>query len=86
MRAAMSAPGDMTCIELVEVVTDYLDGALPARDRVALERHLDECPYCREYVEQMRQTAAALGQTEPVKLSPAAEERLLAEFRGWRDA
>ena len=50
---------EMTCKELVEVVTDYLEGGCPSAERARLEAHLAECPYCVEYIEQMRQTIAA---------------------------
>jgi anti-sigma factor RsiW len=52
----MRAHDEMTCRELVELVTDYLEGKLPAGDKRRLEAHLDECPYCMEYIDQMRQT------------------------------
>ena len=57
----MSPQDEITCKELVEVVSDYLEGRLPANDRRRLEEHLGECPYCVEYIDQMRLTIAALG-------------------------
>jgi anti-sigma factor RsiW len=47
---------EMTCQELVELVTDYLEAVLPEPQRERLEAHLAECPYCEEYIAQMRQT------------------------------
>ena len=52
---------DMACNELVEEVSDYLEGTLPAAERERLEAHLRECPFCTTYVEQMRAVVAALG-------------------------
>jgi anti-sigma factor RsiW len=75
---------EMSCKELVEVVTDYLEGTLPDRDRVRLEAHLAECPYCEEYVAQMRQTIEALGERPAEPLDPSREAELLEAFRGWR--
>jgi anti-sigma factor RsiW len=77
---------EMTCRELVELVTNYLEGALPAPDRIRLEAHLVECPYCEEYIAQMRLTVMALGRLPPEPIDPAREEELLEAFRGWRRA
>ena len=76
----------MTCRELVEVVTDYLEGVLPERDRVRLEAHLAECSYCEEYIAQMRQTIDALGELPPEMIHPRRQQELLEAFRGWRGA
>jgi anti-sigma factor RsiW len=75
----------MACRELVEVVTDYLEGTLPAEDRRRLEQHLEECPYCEQYIEQMRETVAALGGLSQESMSPQARRELLEAFRGWRE-
>jgi anti-sigma factor RsiW len=75
---------EMPCQELVEVVTDYLDGALAASDRLRFEAHLDECDGCRAYLEQMRHTIAVVGSVEAEDLSEETREGLLAAFRGWR--
>jgi len=77
---------EMTCRELVEVVSDYLEDRLSERDRLRLEAHLAECPYCAEYVDQMRQTIAALGELPPEPVDPRQQEQLLEAFRGWRRA
>src|SRR5215218_3267941 len=53
---------EMACNELVEVVTEYLEGTLAEEDRQRLEAHLEECPYCVDYVEQFRETIAATGE------------------------
>jgi len=77
---------EMTCRELVELVTEYLEGALLGDDRMRLEAHLAECPYCEEYIAQMQRTVAALGQLPPEPIDPAREQVLLEAFRGWRSA
>ena len=75
---------DMSCRELVEAVTDYLEGRLPARDRERLEAHLEVCPHCVEYVDQIRRTIAALGSLDTAALAPETRAGLLEAFRGWR--
>lgn len=83
---AGSAQQEMACQELVEVVTDYLEGTLPEHDRVRLEAHLAECPYCVDYIAQMRKTILALGKLPTEAVDPAQREALLEAFRGWRNA
>ena len=75
---------EMSCRELVELVTEYLEGTLPAHHRALLEEHLAECPYCEEYVAQMRRTITALGRLRAEPIDPVRERELLAAFRGWR--
>lgn len=77
---------EITCRELVELVTEYLEGSLPGHDRMRLQAHLAECPYCEEYIAQMRRTVAALGKLPPEPIDPAREQVLLEAFRGWRSA
>ena len=83
--APLNQHDEMACRELVEVVTDYLEDSLPDADRRRLEQHLEACPYCLEYVEQMRQTIAALGRLSRESLAPEARQELLQAFRGWRE-
>ena len=68
----------MTCSELVELVTDYLDGALAPAERAAFEDHLAGCPGCQAYLDQMRLTVAALGALPREALSQEACAHLLA--------
>lgn len=77
---------DLSCQELVELVTDYLEGALPSGDRARFDAHLATCPHCRIYLEQMRHTVAALGHLPAAAVSPAALQVLLEHFRRWKDA
>jgi predicted anti-sigma-YlaC factor YlaD len=74
----------LTCKELVELVTDYLEGALSPSDHRRFDEHLTTCPYCRIYLEQMRQTIRTLGHLPDETIPPAALEALLTRFRGWR--
>jgi anti-sigma factor RsiW len=82
--SAIETP-EMSCRELVEVITDYLEGALPPEDRARFDAHIADCEDCTNYLDQMRQTIRALGHLPPESLSPEAERALLEAFRGWRD-
>lgn len=73
----------MTCRELVELVTDYLEGALPHEDVVRFEEHLAACPGCATYLEQVRRTIAVTRASGDV-VSPAAVSPLLEAFRDWQ--
>jgi len=77
---------EITCQELVELVTDYVEAVLPEPERARLEAHLAECPYCEEYIAQMRQTIDALGELSLEVISRERQEQLLEAFRGWRRA
>jgi anti-sigma factor RsiW len=75
---------DLSCRELVELVSDYLSGHLSADDRTKFELHLAYCAPCRTYLEQMRQVLSSAGQLTESSLSPAARQTLLSAFRGWK--
>ena len=79
----MPAPADLTCRELVELVTDYLEGALPSTERARFEAHLADCDDCPLYLGQMRLTIRALGALTEERVPPAAREELLRLFRRW---
>lgn len=74
----------VVCREAVELVTDYLEGALSPQDRARFEAHLAQCPHCTRYLEQMRETIAALGRVEPEALAPDARDELVALYRRWQ--
>ena len=75
---------DMSCRELVEAITAYLDGTLPAADRGRFDAHLSECPDCTEYVAQMRNTIERLGRLDETTLSRETRQGIIAAFRDWR--
>ena len=77
---------ELACIEVVELVTDYLEGAMPARKRRLLEQHLTACDGCTAYVEQMRRTIATTGRLRAEDIPPELEERLLVAFESWKSA
>jgi predicted anti-sigma-YlaC factor YlaD len=75
---------ELSCQELVELVTDYLEGALPAELHQRFDDHIAHCSGCRAYLEQMHATVRVTGALTPESLSPDAESTLLEAFRGWR--
>ena len=78
---------DLACQELVELVTEYLEGQLPPDELARFEAHLTACRNCRAYLAQMRQTVDALGHVSLDSLSPKALRELQRAFEGWkRDA
>lgn len=75
---------DLVCQQAVELVTDYLEGALSRRDRLRFEFHLRNCPNCTNYVEQIGMTVRLAGMIEPDELSPEARAELTDLYRRWR--
>jgi anti-sigma factor RsiW len=74
----------LVCQEVVELVTDYLEGALSRRDRRRFEAHLADCPHCTEYLAQMRATIRLTGRLGPDDLSPEMSDDLVELYRRWR--
>jgi anti-sigma factor RsiW len=85
MIPLLSAP-ELSCRELVRLITDYLEGSLSVRDRRRFERHLRGCDGCTTYVEQMRETIRLAGTLGEDDISPHAREELLSVFRDWKAA
>jgi anti-sigma factor RsiW len=77
---------DLTCRELVEIVTDYLEGRLPPGDRLRFDEHLLVCPGCTNYLEQMRETIRLTGTLREEDLPAPAREELLEAFRNWKES
>ena len=80
----MTIADDLTCQQLVELVTDYLEEALPPRERRRFEEHLAHCPGCGAYLEQMRATIRLTGRLTEASLRDDARDDLLRLFRDWR--
>jgi anti-sigma factor RsiW len=74
----------ITCQELVELVTDYLEGALPPDEAERFEQHLAVCRGCESYVDQLRTTVATVGRIGEEDLPTDTRNRLLDAFKGWR--
>ena len=75
---------DLTCQEFVELVTDYLEGALDEDTVRRFEEHLALCPGCETYLSQMKETASRLGEIPVESLSAETQATLLAAFRDFR--
>ena len=75
---------DLTCREVVELVTDYLEGALPPRDRLDFEHHLVWCSWCRDYLDHMRTTIELTGRPDDSEPASPLREQLLDAFRDWK--
>lgn len=75
--------GELTCRELVTLVTDYLEGGLSKRDRRRFDDHLRTCDGCTEYLEQIRETIVLAGHVDEESLDPVSRDALLAAFRDW---
>jgi predicted anti-sigma-YlaC factor YlaD len=74
----------LTCQELVELVTDYLEGVLPPDERARFDIHVQGCSGCRSYLQQMKQTLSLTGRLREDELLPPARDELLHLFRRWK--
>jgi anti-sigma factor RsiW len=74
------SPRDLACRELVELITDFIEGALPPDDMAVVEAHLAECDGCDRYLAQMRATMRVLGTAAVVTLPDEAVDSLMAAF------
>jgi anti-sigma factor RsiW len=81
-----SPPDDLACIDAIELMTDYLEGALPAHEVQRLETHLGWCPGCADYLNQLRTIAGSLSGLTESSLPDAVRDDLIASFRSLRDA
>ena len=77
-------PAELPCQEVVELVTDYLEGALAAADRRRFESHLAGCPHCTEYLAQMRETISLAGRVAPEDLTPQMRDEFVDLYRRWQ--
>jgi anti-sigma factor RsiW len=82
MRRA--GPGGLACREVVELLSDYLEGTLPPRTRRRVERHLAACDGCHDYLEQLRETVHTVGRLSEDDLDPAVRDELVDAFHRWR--
>jgi anti-sigma factor RsiW len=73
----------MSCRELVELVTDYLEGSLSPADSARFDEHIAECIWCSRYLEQIRVTITTVGRIDEESISGEARDELLHAFRDW---
>jgi anti-sigma factor RsiW len=74
----------ITCREILDLLTDYLESALPAPMYALVDSHLAECDHCANLLDQLRATIHALGSLAGEHVAPDVRERLLVAFRSWR--
>lgn len=86
----MKTPGrtvalpEMTCKQLVELVTEYLEEALSEVDRIRFKQHLETCGYCRRHVDQVRRTISIVSRAQHEPITPERKQELLDLFRAWK--
>ncbi len=76
---------DLVCQEVVELITDYLEGELSRAERRRFDAHLADCEHCTEYLAQMRATIRLTGRLQAEDLTPAMREEFSTLYRRWRD-
>ena len=84
LRLPLRGRRDIVCQQAVELVADYLEGALSRADRARFEAHLANCPHCTEYLAQMRATIALTGGLTADDLTPQMQDEFVTLFRQWR--
>ena len=82
----MTVIRELKCQEIVEVITDYLEGAMDADLRASFDAHLGGCPHCTHYLEQIEAMIRVTGTIEAESLPAEFQAGLLAAFRDWRQA
>ena len=80
----MKLSRDLTCAEVVELVTEYLEGGLSPDERGRFEEHLGVCDLCVTYLDQMRETIRSTGRLRAEQLDPQLHDALVDAFRGWK--
>ena len=74
----------LTCREIVQLMTEYLEGTMPTEERLRFERHVAICPPCRGFLAQMREMLRLSGDVTEESISPEVRAELLAAFRDWK--
>jgi anti-sigma factor RsiW len=77
-------PAEIPCQEVVELVTDYLEGTLSRGERRRFEHHLAGCPHCTAYLAQMRETLRLTGRLIPEDLSAEMQREFAAIYERWQ--
>jgi predicted anti-sigma-YlaC factor YlaD len=74
----------LTCQQMTEVITTYLEGQMPLGQRIRFQLHVGMCKHCRAYLKQMKSTVQTLGRLPDEAMPPEIEAELLQRFRSWR--
>jgi predicted anti-sigma-YlaC factor YlaD len=80
----MPTEDELSCQQVVELVTDYLENSLLPEMLIRLEVHVAECPGCENYIEQMQLTIDMLHQIAQASVFPTRKQELLQLFRDWK--
>ncbi len=80
----LQADKELVCQQMVELVTEYLEGTLSRSQRRRFDAHLEGCEHCSEYLEQMRATIRLTGRLRTEDLTPAMREEFMALYRRLR--
>ena len=75
---------ELNCQEVVELVTDYLEQVLLPEKQAQFEEHIEECPGCDTYLEQVQQTIMMLRKLSEQQTFPETKQDLLEIFRNWK--
>jgi predicted anti-sigma-YlaC factor YlaD len=78
-------PPIMSCSQLVDLVSDYVEDRLPVPDRLRFEEHLAVCGPCRSYFDQMRDTIRLTGELREESIDPAVRDTAVEAFRDWKE-
>ena len=76
--------GNLSCQDLTDLITDYLEGCLSLTDKIRFQIHLGLCIGCRTYLSQMKTTIETLGQLPPEPMPDHVRDELMARFRNWK--
>ncbi|MGB0910097.1 MAG: zf-HC2 domain-containing protein [Nitrospirales bacterium] len=76
--------GNLSCQGVSEIVTEYLEGAMPWSTRIRFHMHLGLCSACRNYLQQMKYTVQTLGKIPAEPISPQVRDALLKRFKDWK--
>lgn len=74
----------LVCQQMVELITDYLEGGLPRSQQRRFEAHISGCEHCSEYLEQMRRTIRLTGRLRTTDLTAKMSEEFAAIYRRWQ--
>jgi anti-sigma factor RsiW len=76
----------VTCKEVVELMTDYLDGVLSTRDRARFEEHMSGCDGCRAYLSELRTARMLMGRVAAEPVPEPLKAELMSAFRSWKSS
>jgi anti-sigma factor RsiW len=75
----------LKCNDFTELITEYMEGTLSPESEAACAAHVEACPHCSAYLQQMRQTIRVLGSIIDETVTPEIRQQLMDRFRGWAD-